>query len=1186
MARSGDEVHKPRIVPSLSPDDRSHRRRTAGLSALLLFLVLAHFDTAHAEITTGVYRGNGTSLSITNVGFEPEMVMIKSEAANEAVTLTSTMTDDNTKPMIAKSALESGLITSLDSDGFSVGSDARVNSNGVDYYWVAFNEADGELAFGEYTGDNSNPRTIDISDTSSSTDFQPNYVWVMGEGDREASHRTDTVPTGDNETFVFNSAGTKKGRIHSFETNGFEIGKQKDVNETEDYHYVAWKAASGKVATGSYTGDGNDDRNIDPAGLDFDPQWLIIHGDAGGKEFPPVFRPFSIGATTDESLYFVDWTNAGNLIQSLAPSGCTTCFQVGMDGSVNADTVTYHWIAFGDATITEALLSRFGARYDGGRIVVTWETASEVATVGFYLFRFDWQEKAWLRVNDEMLLGLLHSPQGGTYSLVDEQASPDERLTYALVEIESKGGMNVFGPVDVVPGEDAALDTTTEYERRARAPSAKMLKRLEAQKAEKKEKKEKKKKLPKKGSTRVKVAVGERGLYYLDGSEIANLLGLSVADVQKLVGRHRLSLSNRGQGVAWLRGPMNQGLYFYGEAIESIYTTENIYWVEIGKGLKIKKKKKGKKQGHKGKKGAGDGTFTETLHLEEDRFAGTVVSTDPESDFWYWDYIVAGHVSDGSRKFVIYSPGVAVGGGEARLTVHLYGATTTGVPGEHHVLVRINGYDVGESHWEGIQGHAATLPLPQSYLEEGENTIELSGQLNAGVPRSIFYIDGFDLTYERRYEASGPTFFFRSEDHRMLSVDGLPHPSISIFDLSDPRHPGQVKKVSVTATASSYRASFVPPTRDALYFAVTPAGVKSPLWMASAPPSRLPELKNGADHVVIAPEEMAETAQLLADYRTEQGLTSMVFGLGEIMDGFNHGISNPYAVRDFLSHAYRKWRQPPRYVVLVGKGSLDYKDILGLGGNLVSPLMVGTKHGLYASDNRFADVEGDDGIPEMAVGRIPVLTNEELKAYLEKLRRSEAVASEKVLLLVDDPDKAGAFPTDSDELGLLIPPWYEVQKIYLSEMELSKARQQMFDAMAEGAMLMNYIGHSGMDRFAAEGLLRSEDVETLTSFGRLPVVAGFTCLTGRFEVPGFVSLGEALVVEPEAGAVAVWSPSGMSNNPKAKILNRAFFQAVFLEKVERLGDGIQRALQICGESGQFQLQQVYILLGDPATMMK
>jgi hypothetical protein len=303
------------------------------------------------------------------------------------------------------------------------------------------------------------------------------------------------------------------------------------------------------------------------------------------------------------------------------------------------------------------------------------------------------------------------------------------------------------------------------------------------------------------------------------------------------------------------------------------------------------------------------------------------------------------------------------------------------------------------------------------------------------------------------------------------------------------------------------------------------------------------------------------------------------------MDGFNHGISNPYAVRDFLSHAYRKWRRPPRYVVLVGKGSLDYKDLDGLGGNLVPPLLVATKDGLYASDNRFADVEGDDGIPEMAIGRIPVLTNEELEDYLEKLRRTESVASDKVLLLADDPDRAGDFPADSDELSLLIPPWYEVEKIYLSEMELSIARQHLFDAMAEGAMLMNYIGHSGMDRFAAEQLLHSKDVEALTSSGRLPVVAAFTCLAGRFEVPGFVSLGETLAVEPDAGAVAVWSPSGMSNNLEAKILNRAFFRAIFQEKIERLGDGIQRALQICGESESFKLQHVYNLLGDPAMKM-
>ena len=64
----------------------------------------------------------------------------------------------------------------------------------------------------------------------------------------------------------------------------------------------------------------------------------------------------------------------------------------------------------------------------------------------------------------------------------------------------------------------------------------------------------------------------------------------------------------------------------------------------------------------------------------------------------------------------------------------------------------------------------------------------------------------------------------------------------------------------------------------------------------------------------------------------------------------------------------------PRYAVLAGAGHLDYRDYQGFGGNHVPPVMIGTADGLYAADGVFGDVVGDDGVPEIAIGRLPVLS--------------------------------------------------------------------------------------------------------------------------------------------------------------------------------------------------------------------
>ncbi len=179
-----------------SVEQRFLCRPRSSMLVLWVGLWLSLAAPSEADIRTGHYEGNGTSLSVTGLGFQPDFVTIKGDTAEEAVARTSTMTSatNNTKPLVSGAALTSNLITSLDTDGFSVGSDARVNSSGVEYHWVAFKAVSGEIAVGSYSGDDVDNRIIDISATSSSTDFQPDYVWVMADLGEKAVHRPGRSP--------------------------------------------------------------------------------------------------------------------------------------------------------------------------------------------------------------------------------------------------------------------------------------------------------------------------------------------------------------------------------------------------------------------------------------------------------------------------------------------------------------------------------------------------------------------------------------------------------------------------------------------------------------------------------------------------------------------------------------------------------------------------------------------------------------------------------------------------------------------------------------------------------------------------------------------------------------------------------------------------------------------------------
>jgi hypothetical protein len=316
----------------------------------------------------------------------------------------------------------------------------------------------------------------------------------------------------------------------------------------------------------------------------------------------------------------------------------------------------------------------------------------------------------------------------------------------------------------------------------------------------------------------------------------------------------------------------------------------------------------------------------------------------------------------------------------------------------------------------------------------------------------------------------------------------------------------------------------------------------------------------------------------------------MVVELEDIMDEFNYGIYSPEAIRDFLSFAYYNRSKAPRYVVLAGGGTFDYKDNQGHGGNLIPPIMIGTPQGLFPSDNHFADIDGDH-IPEMAIGRLPVVTPEELTDIIGKIiayeNSSGGTWTKQVLMLADNPDDGGDFPVNSNNVATLLPSGYTAYKIYLSEHPIGDARQMLLNGINNGALLLNYIGHGGLDRLAQEGMLLTTDVASMTNMDRLPVVTAMTCVMGHFAFPGFDSLSEVLVLKQNGGAVAVWSPTGMSINSEAVILNEMFFKSTFSGTKQALGDIVLKALQkgsMNGVSGF--ILDIYNIMGDPVLKLK
>jgi hypothetical protein len=906
------------------------------------------------------------------------------------------------------------------------------------------------------------------------------------------------------------------------------------------------------------------------------------------------WNPGSVsGSNNYETLYYevdVTPTSPGQRIPVTGSPGAngTTATFVDETGNTTQARATFTFGPLCELAVTEAgnpiptlaAISSFNAYADGGQVVVRWETASEIGTAGFYLFRKDQETGKYQQVNQSLLTGLLNSPQGGVYHFVDQGAIVGRTYTYKLEEVESKGQMLTHGPFTVtgdqsLPGTEPMQETYNKkphemsLEKKSRLQERKLA--LETAVSTKSSKSQ--------GQNAAKIAVKEKGLYYLDAAVIADILAIPTSQVSQRIRNYNFILSNRGQTAAYIPAPGNSGIYFYGEDIQSQYTDENIYWLEKGKGSSM-----AAVYGGMPPSASGSETFIDTLHIEEDHYALTALFDDPGDDFWMWDYILA---SQAGKEFKIYTPGAAASG-TASLTIHLKGATDTSANPDHHVKVKLNGTPIGEGRWNGTKSRSFSMSFSQSLLNDGENTVEVIGTLDNGVPYSIFYLDSFDLCYQRYYRAVDNRLFCRGNGNAAITVEGFTDTDIMVFDVSDPLRPGLVTGPS---NQLANRVSFIPAAPDNLYLVLGASAVTSPLSTRADQPSGLKRKQNSADYVMIVGNGLADAVQDLVYLRERQGFKTMVVELEDIYDEFNQGISSPEAIRTFLAYAYRNWKgKVPTYAVLVGDGSYDYKDNLGYGDNLVPPILVSTPKGLFASDNYFGDIKGKDGVPEIAVGRLPVVTGRELRALIDKISAYEEAGGEwtdRVIMLADNPDDGGDFPSDSDYLTTLVPSGYTVDKIYLADYPtVNEARQEVIDAFNRGAVLVNYIGHAGLDRLAAEKLLGTEDISSLQNGDRLPIMTTMTCIVGRFEIAGFDTLAERLLLHSDGGAAAVWAPTGASFNNQNRLLAEKFFKAVFRGREKTLGQALLKAMKgFAALDGDPVTLKIYNLLGDPALLL-
>ncbi len=319
-------------------------------------------------------------------------------------------------------------------------------------------------------------------------------------------------------------------------------------------------------------------------------------------------------------------------------------------------------------------------------------------------------------------------------------------------------------------------------------------------------------------------------------------------------------------------------------------------------------------------------------------------------------------------------------------------------------------------------------------------------------------------------------------------------------------------------------------------------------------PSIIPKLELlAADYLIICPQGWSETVKPLAAWREANGLLTKIVEINNIPGG-----ASADSIAAYIKNAYEDWVTPPTYVVLIGDANLiptfyrtthpdDYEDGKKIGTDLY-----------------YSTVDGNDLFPDIALGRIPAANTAEATTMISKIINYEwspPVGNWTQNVLVASGYQEGRYfhITSNAISNFLRGKGYTTTKVYKGG-EYTGTGIQVSNTINNGVFLVTHRDHgdsrhgpSGGSDGWSEPSWNAGQASNLTNGRALPVVFTLNCRTGWFDDetdkdttdPGGNSLSEALIRNPNGGAVAVVGASRISYSGYNDELARGFMDAIW-----------------------------------------
>ncbi|MFT6033326.1 MAG: hypothetical protein ACI854_001860 [Arenicella sp.] len=537
---------------------------------------------------------------------------------------------------------------------------------------------------------------------------------------------------------------------------------------------------------------------------------------------------------------------------------------------------------------------------------------------------------------------------------------------------------------------------------------------------------------------------------------------------------------------------------------------------------------------------------------------------------------------------------VADGDASAKVDAQMVGFVDLDIEGnDHHYEVLVNGFLLGDQQFDGnsVDHFVST----DAVVQEGANSFKFNYRPLVDVPFDKMSLNQLRVTYSRTTEMADNNGYLEGwfdADQALIS-------NVSSASVYRKYEDGMIRQITGVQTIDD-SIVFSTNGRSGNYIIVSNeldnSGFKVPEVRAIA--SAVDISSGRAEYLIIAhPSLIGESLNELVDIRSQDYLVKVV-DVNQVYAQYGNHNFGYQGIDAYIKHAVAN--MSTRYVVLVGNDTYDYKNFKYPSVSLMPTKYLETKIGgllisQTPSDAAYGDVN-DDGVPDVAIGRIGARTSTELGYVVNKIkayRAREGYVGR--LLMATDKDDLGLgvnFTSDAQDLINAMPAdWAaSLRDDFRAFPEVDghqEAHEKVINVMNAGVSVVEYIGHSSQYSWAytTPPLLSVLDIPGLTNIGKPTVVTQWGCWNTYYVDPRGYAMGDRLMLGGEYGAVTVLGASSLTTSQGERGLGIELNKRLF-EKGVTIGDALIAAKKALAEDANHpDIQLSWQILGDPAIVI-